>query len=1117
MFGAYLPEKPRRVLVLGSGALQIGQAGEFDYSGSQAIKALQGGGHRHRPGQPEHRDDPDERGAGRPHLPRRGHARVRRADHRQGRASTPSCSPSADRPRSTAASRCDDARRAREARRARARHADRGDPRHGGPRALRRAARTRSASRPRAARACRIAGGGARGAIDDRPAGHAARRLRARRQGQRHRRDATRSSTRRCGAPSPAASRRCSSRSASRGWKEIEYEVVRDARDNCITVCNMENFDPMGIHTGESIVVAPSQTLNDEEYQLLRIDRDQDRSATSASSASATSSTRSIPQSLDYRVIEVNARLSRSSALASKATGYPLAYVAAKLALGYALPEIPNGITRRTTAFFEPALDYLVCKVPRWDLDEVPRRRRCSIGSEMKSVGEVMAIGRTFPEVIQKALRMLDIGVARPRSRRVRLRRPARRAAARRRRCAIFAIAQALRDGMSVDEIHELTRIDRWFLRAIEPIVAMHGASAAQRACRSTPTLLREAKALGFSDQAIERLARRRARSACARRAGARAFAPHFAQIDTLAAEFPAETNYLYSTYHASAHDVAPSHRRKKILVLGSGAYRIGSSVEFDWCCRQRGAGGRRRSATRRSCSTTTRRRSAPTTTSATGSCFDEISLEIGARPLRARAARRRRRQHGRPDPEQPRAAPAPGRACKILGTQRREHRPRRGPQQVQRAARRARHRSAALVARHRRGGRRRRSSSELGGFPVLVRPSYVLSGAAMSVAHEPNELRRILARAKRRLARAPGRRLEVRDARARESRSTPSPTTASWCCGRSASTSRTPACTAATRRWCCRRRRSTSRRSAASGRSRQRSRARCEITGPFNVQFLAKHNAVKVIECNLRASRSFPFVSKVTGENFAAEAMRRMLGHSREIVEQQPRSRLRRRQGADVLVLAAAPAPIRCSASRWRAPARSAASATTCTRRCCTALLATGFRFPRRGVLLSLGPVADKYWFADEARVIAERARGCRSTRRPARPDAAARSASPARSSARAGQATSRARASMIDEGQVDLVINIPREYDAARPAGRLPDPAPRGRRRRAADHRPAARARGRRGAALAQARHAGARRVERLPGRRRARRAWARRPLKRHCPRREPARFRTARPNAR
>lgn len=339
-----------------------------------------------------------------------------------------------------------------------------------------------------------------------------------------------------------------------RGWKEIEYEVVRDGRDNCITVCNMENLDPMGIHTGESIVVAPSQTLNDDEYQLLRsISIRTVRHLGIVGECNIQFAL--APERMEYRVIEVNARLSRSSALASKATGYPLAYIAAKLAIGYTLAEIPNGITRRTTAFFEPALDYLVCKVPRWDLTKF-QGASMRIGSEMKSVGEVMAIGRTFPEVIQKALRMLDIAVRGLDPDAFQfddIRNELKNASPLR----IFAIAQALRAGISIDEICRITGIDRWFLHAIEPIVRMHR-HLSQSQLPLPETMLREAKVLGFSDQAIEKLTN--ATSGAVREARKRyGIEPHIAQIDTMAAEFPADTNYLYTTYHASSADVSPS------------------------------------------------------------------------------------------------------------------------------------------------------------------------------------------------------------------------------------------------------------------------------------------------------------------------------------------------------------------------------------------------------------------------------------------------------------------------------------------------------------------------------------------------------------------------------
>jgi len=377
-----------------------------------------------------------------------------------------------------------------------------------------------------------------------------------------------------------------------KGWKEVEYEVVRDRFDNCITVCNMENFDPLGIHTGESIVVAPSQTLTNEDYHYLR--------------KLAIKIIRHIgivgecnvqyafdPTSMDYRVIEVNARLSRSSALASKATGYPLAFVAAKLGLGYGLFDLRNSVTRETSAFFEPALDYIVCKIPRWDLGKFHGVRR-EIGSSMKSVGEVMAIGRTFEEVIQKGLRMigqgmhgfvgnrpmkfddLDNALSTPTDKR------------------IFAIARAFEEGYTVERIHELTKIDKWFLYRLHNIITTsHELGNVKGGLDSLdPALLRQAKEQGFSDFQIarfvipEELDRSTDGSIMKVRTlrKANGILPVVKQIDTLAAEYPAMTNYLYLTYNGTQNDIDYEHDGRSVVVLGSGAYRIGSSVEFDWC-----------------------------------------------------------------------------------------------------------------------------------------------------------------------------------------------------------------------------------------------------------------------------------------------------------------------------------------------------------------------------------------------------------------------------------------------------------------------------------------------------------------------------------------------------
>jgi len=363
-----------------------------------------------------------------------------------------------------------------------------------------------------------------------------------------------------------------------KGWKEAEYEVVRDASDNCITVCNMENFDPLGVHTGDSIVVSPSQTFSDEEYHMLR--------------TAAIKIVRHLgvvgecnvqyalqPDGLDYRVIEVNARLSRSSALASKATGYPLAYTAAKIGLGHTLPELPNAVTRTTTANFEPSLDYIVTKIPRWDLSKFQNVKR-DIGSAMKSVGEVMAIGRTFEESFQKAIRMVDPKYTGFQGDHFEdldevLRNPTDR--------RWLAIGQAMiHERYSVDRVHELTRVDKWFLYKLQNIVdCMDEMEDVGSLFGLKKDLIIKAKKMGFSDKQIANCVNCTEDEVRARRKGF-GVKPYVKKIDTLAAEFPADTNYLYTTYNASSHDVEFSDHG--IIVLGSGVYRIGSSVEFDWC-----------------------------------------------------------------------------------------------------------------------------------------------------------------------------------------------------------------------------------------------------------------------------------------------------------------------------------------------------------------------------------------------------------------------------------------------------------------------------------------------------------------------------------------------------
>ena len=808
------------------------------------------------------------------------------------------------------------------------------------------------------------------------------------------------------------------------GWKEIEYEVVRDIRDNCITVCNMENVDPMGIHTGESIVVAPSQTLNDEEYQLLR--------------TVALKTVRHLgivgecniqyaldPKSSDYRVIEINARLSRSSALASKATGYPLAYVAAKLALGYALPEIPNGITRRTTAFFEPALDYIVCKAPRWDLGKF-RGAVERIGSEMKSIGEVMSIGRTFPEVIQKALRMLDIGVKGldPKAFEFEdLEKELRIATPRR----IFAVAAALKTGMTVDKIHELTRIDRWFLHSIEPIVGMYN----EITTNDAPQTLRRAKELGFSDQSIDDL-RSESRGTTRTKRLEAGIQPHTSQIDTMAAEFPAETNYLYSTYHASVSDVTPSSR-KKMMVLGSGVYRIGSSVEFDWCCVNAV-----QAASDLGYETIMLNYNPETVSTDYDVCdklvFDEISLETVLDIIDAEKPDGIIVSMGGQIPNnlamRLHEAGAP-----IVGTD---------PRNIDQAE--DRHKFSALLddlgidqpqwAHATDVTEVEFLVEKLGGLPVLVRPSYVLSGAAMSVAHEPNELRRILARAKRVSPDHPvvvskfethAREVEV-DAVAEGGK------LVLWAISEHVedagvhsgdATLVLPPQTLYI---------ATIRRVKKIATEIARA---LDITGPFNMQFLAKHNSVKVIECNLRASRSFPFVSKVTGQNFAEEATRRMLGARRDVVNNSldldyvgvkvPMFSFSRLVGADPMlgVEMASTGEVGCLGSDLHEALLHG-------------LRATGFEFPKKGVLLSLGPLADKYWFADEARIIAQELElpiyaTVGTAGMLAELDIDCIQVDKTEGGVNSATA-------LIDAGKVDLVINVPREFDEiGRPDGYL------------------------------------------------------------------------------
>ena len=668
-----------------------------------------------------------------------------------------------------------------------------------------------------------------------------------------------------------------------KGWKEVEYEVVRDCYDNCITVCNMENFDPLGIHTGESIVVAPSQTLTNNEYHKLR--------------EIAIRIVRHIgivgecnvqyaldPESEDYRVIEVNARLSRSSALASKATGYPLAFVAAKLGLGYGLFELKNSVTRTTPAFFEPALDYVVCKIPRWDLGKFHGVSR-ELGSSMKSVGEVMAIGRTFEEAMQKGLRMigqgmhgfvgnntkeipadeLDKALKAPTDTRV------------------FAISQALHAGYTIEQIHALTKIDCWFLDKLQSIVRTSQHLGEVAAIDKLPyELLLRAKRQGFSDFQIARfvLADKGVKAGDKEALAVRSqrkqlgIVPVVKQIDTLAAEYPAETNYLYLTYSGTHSDINYEGDGRSVVVLGSGAYRIGSSVEFDWCgvnalqtIREQGY---------RSVMINYNPETVSTDYDITDRLyFDELTFERVLDILDLETPRGVILSTGGQIPNNL-ALKLHSQRIPILGTQ---------AEDIDNAE--DRHKFSAMLDELGIDQPRWQELTSLSdidqfisevGFPVLVRPSYVLSGAAMNVCSNQEELYRFLELAADVSKEHPvvvsqfiehAKEVEI-DAVAQRGE------IVAYAISEHIEFAGVHSGDATIQFPGQKLYVETVRRIKRI--SRQIAEA-LHISGPFNIQFLAKGNEIKVIECNLRASRSFPFVSKVLKINFIELATRIMLG----------------------------------------------------------------------------------------------------------------------------------------------------------------------------------------------------------------------------------------------
>ena len=665
-----------------------------------------------------------------------------------------------------------------------------------------------------------------------------------------------------------------------KGWKEVEYEVVRDRFDNCITVCNMENFDPLGIHTGESIVIAPSQTLTNSEYHKLR--ELSIRIVRHVGIVGECNVQYAFdPQSEDYRVIEVNARLSRSSALASKATGYPLAFVAAKLGLGYGLFDLKNSVTKTTSAFFEPALDYVVCKIPRWDLGKFRGVDR-ELGSSMKSVGEVMAIGRTFEEVIQKGLRMIGQGMhgfvdnkelkidnveealSEPTDKR------------------IFVIEKAFAAGYTIDQIHELTKIDRWFLQKLYKI---HQTDEELHACTSVNVLsndlLRRAKVQGFTDFQIARalgmeseMDIEKASMAIRLRRKQAGIVPVVKQIDTLAAEYPAQTNYLYLTYSGVAHDIPFENDKRSVVVLGSGAYRIGSSVEFDWC------GVQALNTIRKEGYRSVMINYNPETVSTDyDMCdrlyFDELTFERVMDILDLECPYGVIVSTGGQIPNNL-AMRLDAEHINLLGTQAKyidnaedrekfsEMLNRIGVDQPEWSALTSMDDIQEFIGRV--------------GFPVLVRPSYVLSGAAMNVCSNQEELERFLKLAANVSKKHPvvvsrflqhAKEVEM-DAVAKDGE------IIAYAISEHIEFAGVHSGDATIQFPPQKLYVETARRIKKI--SKQIARE-LHISGPFNIQYLARENDIKVIECNLRASRSFPFVSKVLKINLIELATRIMLG----------------------------------------------------------------------------------------------------------------------------------------------------------------------------------------------------------------------------------------------
>ena len=738
-------------------------------------------------------------------------------------------------------------------------------------------------------------------------------------------------------------------------WKEVEYEVMRDTLDNCITVCNMENFDPMGVHTGESIVVAPSQTLTNFEYHSLRdVAIKLIRKLGIVGECNIQFALN--PKKFDWRIIEVNARLSRSSALASKATGYPIAYIAAKLALGTTLDDLQNSVTTKTSAFFEPALDYVTVKIPRWDMEKF-RNASENIDSSMKSVGEVMAIGRRFEEALQKAVRMLDIGLngliglSDP-DLKTRLSTPNTK--------RLFYIMTALRRGMSVQTISELSGIDPWFLSKIKNIVVMEKELSSTRLGSQ---LLRSAKKLGFSDKQIAHSSGTDELSVRNLRHKYKIF-PVVKLIDTLAAEYPAKTNYCYLTYNGD-EDELPTRKKKKALVLGSGPYRIGSSVEFDWCCvtASKTLGERGWETVLINCNPET---VSTDYDSSDRLYFEELTFETIADIYEKEKPRGIILSMGGQAPNNV-ALSLSKWGANLLGTR---------SENIDRAE--DRFKFSGLLDRLKIDQplwvelKTIRAASNFAskiGYPVLVRPSYVLSGASMEVAYNKEDLKKYLRRAAKVSKEHPvvvskfienAKEIEI-DAVAADGK------LVIYAISEHIENAGVHSGDATVVLPAQKLYLETVRKILSYSKKIAKE---LQIKGPFNIQFLAQDNDVLVIECNLRASRSFPFVSKVTGYNFAEIATKVTLGET--IVDRfettklnyvgvkSPQFSFSRIFGADPVlrVEMSSTGEVACFGENiYEAYLKS--------------LLAVGIELPRKSVFLSLGGEENKFKFIESARKV--------------------------------------------------------------------------------------------------------------------------------------------------